>query len=308
MADTATAPAAPSVANQEGAADGQPMRGAHGPNGVSESSNWQGLFQDESLKTSKSLARYKSLDDFGKAYTELETAFRTKSYDAVPGEDATAEAKAAFFKRLPGYPESALKYQKQALDVPAEAGSFDQAQVSSFLAGAHAKGLTNEQVGYVLGFYESFIGNQVQAHRDAAAGQINDAYTSLKERWGAQTDMNLLVADEYLRRTYGEDASWFSTVMQRQDGKAVPLRNVPEFIDMAFQLGRVHGHDKFVVGDGQGGAKSAEQSLAAIAEARAKYSKGELTSEAFNEIMQREGPNAYSQAPPRVGPPAVGTP
>jgi hypothetical protein len=275
--------------------------------GSPQSSGWQALFQDEALKTSKSLARYKSLDDAGRAYLELETQYRTKAYEAIPGEDATPEARTAFFKKLPGYPESADKYSKRGLDIPAEAGSFDEAAVSSFLQGAHAKGLTNDQVGYVLSFYESFIGNQVQGHRDAASAQINEAYGALKERWGAQTDLNLLIGDEFLRRTYGEDAGWFETLVQRQDGKAVPLRNVPEFIDMAFQLGRLHGHDKFVVGNGAGGAKTPEQSQQAISEARARYSRRDIGEAELTAIIEREGPNAYREGQ-RIGNPAAGAP
>jgi hypothetical protein len=297
--------ATPSVANQEGAAASQPGEGSPGQG---QSTGWQNLFQGDELKSSKSLARYKTLDDFGKAYTELETAFRTKAYEAIPGDDAPPEARTAFFKKLPGYPESADKYAKRGLDIPAEAGSFDEAAVSSFLQGAHAKGLTNEQVGYVLGFYESFIGQQVQGHRDAAAAQINEAYGALKDRWGAQTDLHLMIGDEFLRRTYGEDAAWFETLVQRKDGKAVPLRNVPEFIDMAFQLGRLHGHDKFVVGNGAGGAKTPEQSLHAIAEARARYSRKDMTEGELNAIIEREGPNAYRDGVQRMGPAAAGAP
>jgi hypothetical protein len=292
MADAAVA-APDAGANQPGAADPQP---AGGPaEGGAQPSSWQGLFQAEDLKTNKSLGRYKSLDDFGKAYTELERSFRAKEYESVPGDDATPEARAAFFKKLPGYPESAQKYTKTGLDIPAEAGSFDQAQLAAFNEVAHAEGLTNRQQAAVLGFYERFIGAQVQAHRDAQTSQINDAYGALKERWGAQTDLNLLVADEFLRRTYGEDASWFETLVQRKDGKAAPLRNVPEFVDMAFQLGRLHGHDKFVVGDGQGGAKTPQQSLQAINDARARLARKEITAEAFTATLEREGPNAYSQ-------------
>lgn len=282
--DAAGSPA-PGTGEAAGTAETVPETNSQG-----QSSGWQSLFQADDLKSNKSLARYKSLDDFGKAYTTLETQYRTKAYEAIPGADATPEQRQAFFKRLPGYPESPEKYAKQGLDVPAEAGSFDSAAVQGFLQGAHAHGLTDAQAGYVLGFYEQFLGNQVQAHRDASAGQINEAYGALKERWGANTDMNLLVADEFLRRSYGEDASWFETLVQRKDGKAVPLRNVPEFIDMAHQLAKLHGHDKFVVGNGAGGVRTPEQAQQAISEARALARDGKISQSELGQIMELKAP------------------
>lgn len=250
------------------------------------------LWQDDGLRTSRSLARFKTADDLGKAYTELERKMGERPQGpALPDEHATPEAWQAFYRQLPGYPEAPDQYAVQPPELPPEAGEFQAPFVQQFLAEvAHPNGLTQSQVQAVFDFYGSFIQNSVQAQRDLDSEQINTAFDTLRQKWTANTETNLLIADEYLRRTFGDHDPWWETLITRQDGKAVPLKNLPGFIEMAFELGQRHGHDKFIIGDGSGGFLTPDVAQQRLGEARAKHLRGEISTAELTAEIERYQP------------------
>jgi hypothetical protein len=250
------------------------------------------LWQDEGLRTRDSLVRYKTVDELGKAYIELERKVGEKPQGLLPpGDDATDEQRQAFYRQLPGYPTAPDQYHVQPPELPPEAGQWQAPFVQQFLTDvAHPNGFTQGQVQAVFDFYASFIQQSVQAQRDLDSTQINDAYDTLRTRWGPNTDTNLLIADEHLRRRFGEQDPWWDTLIQRQDGKAVPLKNLPGFIEMAWELGQRHGHDKFVLGDGAGGFLTPELATQRLEEAYAKHGRKAISDAELSDAINRYQP------------------
>jgi hypothetical protein len=254
------------------------------------------LWQSDDLKGSKSLARYKSVDDLGKAYVEMERKFGERTGVAIPKDDSPPEAWTAFYQQLPGYPKDPSNYNVAPPELPPEAGGWQPEFVQTFLSDvAHKEGMTTRQVQAVFDFYAQFVQQTVQAQRDLDSTQINEAYDTLRQEWTSNTDSNILVADEYLRRTFGDADPWWETLITRKDGKAVPLKNLPGFIKMAHELGQRHGHDKFVQGDGTGGFMTPQLAEQRLSEAYAKHLRKEISDAELTRAVEHLQPIASSQ-------------
>jgi hypothetical protein len=250
------------------------------------------LWTSDELKGHQGLQKFKSVDDLGKSYVELEKKFGERNQAmAIPKDDSPPEAWQAFWQQLPGYPKEASNYNVAPPELPQEVGGWDPTFVQTFLGDvAHKHGMTTPQVQAVFDFYATYMQAVVQAQRDADSTQINDAYETLRKSWTVNTDQNLLIADEYLRRTFGDADPWWETVITRKDGKSVPLKNIPGFITMAFELGQRHGHDKFVLGDGAGGFLTAEVAQQRLDEQYEKRRKGEITDVELRAAIERYQP------------------
>lgn len=255
------------------------------------------LWQSDDLKGSKSLERYKSVDDLGKAYVEMERKMGEMTQaTAIPKGDAPPEAWQAFWQQLPGYPKTPDAYNVAPPELPPEAGSWDPGFVQQFLGDvAHKQGMTTGQVQAVFDFYAQYMQAVVQAQRDLDATQIHDGYEALRKDWTVNTDANLKRAETYLERTFGTDDPWWETIIKRQDGKTIPLKNIPGFIKMSHQLYRLTMPDELVLGDGSDGYVSADGAQARLDEAYAKHLRKEITTDELNAAIRTYQPIASSR-------------
>ena len=246
-------------------------------------------FGDTTLQQSASLQRYKSADDLGKAYLSLEQKLGQRPLE-VPGSEAAPEAWQAFWKQLPGYPETDDKYQAQLPQLP-EGLEVDPALFTGFRKGAHAKGMTDAQLKYVLDFYgEHLVAAPYlkQVQQQEAEGQAT--MRALTQKYGSTASQTVLAtAREYIRREYGEDGAFLGTLVTK-DGEARALGNIPEFIEMAYRLGLSKGYNQYVQGDGSGGLLSLGGAEAELKQAEQRYLKKELTAQEYNAAVARLQP------------------
>lgn len=246
-------------------------------------------FSEPTLQQSASLQRYKSADELGKAYLSLEQKLGTRPLE-IPGTDAAPEAWQAFWKQLPDYPESDDKYQAQLPQLPAGL-EVDPELFKGFRKGAHAKGMTDAQLKYVLDFYgEHLVAAPYlkQQQQQEAEGQAT--MRALTQKYGSTASQTVLAtAREYIRREYGEDGAFLGTLVTK-DGEARALGNIPEFIEMAYRLGLAKGYNQYVQGDGSGGLLSLGGAEAELKRAEEQYLKKEITDREYNAAVQRLQP------------------
>jgi hypothetical protein len=135
----------------------------------------------ENPEYSKGLAGFEKLDDFTKSYFEL-----AKKSD-IPGDKATPEEVAAFWKKL-GYPEKPENYA-----VAKEQGA------ETFIASAHAARLTDEQA---LALWKNISENQARqlaAAQQAQAKELAATDAALQKEYGDRYNIAL----EYFNRGVG---------------------------------------------------------------------------------------------------------
>lgn len=246
-------------------------------------------FADATLQQSASLQRYQSADDLGKAYLSLEQKLGQRPVE-IPGEQAAPEAWQAFWKQLPGYPESDDKYTSQLPQLP-QGLEVDPELFKSFRKGAHAQGLTDKQLQYVLGFYGEHLVAQPylqQQQQQEAEGQAT--MRALTQKYGTTASQTVLAtAREYIRREYGEESAFLNTLVTK-DGEARALGNIPEFIEMAYRLGLSKGYNQYVQGDGSGGLLSLGGAEAELRRAEEQYLKKEISDRDYNAAVHRLQP------------------
>jgi hypothetical protein len=136
----------------------------------------------ENPEYSKGLAGFEKLDDFTKSYFEL-----TKKSD-IPGDKATPEEKAAFWKKL-GYPEKPENYA-----VAKEQGA------ETFVAAAHAARLTDEQAQALWKNVSDGQARQIQTLRENQARELAATDAALKTEYGDRYE----TAVELMRRGMGD--------------------------------------------------------------------------------------------------------
>lgn len=246
-------------------------------------------FSDSTLAQSQSLQRYKSTDDLGKAYLELERKIGTRPLD-IPGEQADDAAWQTFWKQIPGYPERDDQYAATVPQLP-EGMGIDPELMQSFKKGAHARGLTNKQLEYVMGFYgehlvtKPFMDSQrkLQEQGQMTLKRLSDRYGSM----GAQSV--LATAREYIRRTYGDDSDFLDAVISK-NGSAMALGNTAEIIEAFYELGMSRGYNQYVQGDGGGGLLSPAQAEQQLQTAAQQLQRKEISPQEYNAKVQQLQP------------------
>ena len=252
---------------------------------------WYTNLADEALRENPALTRYKSVDDFAKGHLELEKTLGERTGITPPGDDATPEQMAEFYKQLPGYPESHDKYEVEPPAAP-EGMGIGEADFGSFLQTMHQSGATKQTVDAAVRWFESYnagLIDQLEKADDAAA---NSATEALKAEWGANYDYRMNVALEGLAREYG-DLSWADAIISTgQDGQKNLMGNHPQFLKMAYELAVMKGHDRYVVG-GRGGPASIQEAQERLSQGRRDLSAGTITESDFNRLQEQLGPLVY---------------
>jgi predicted secreted protein len=135
----------------------------------------------ENPEYSKGLSGFEKLDDLAKSYFELQ-----KKSD-IPGEKATPEEKAAFWKKL-GHPEKPENYA-----VAKQKGS------ETFATAAHAAHLTDEQATALWQTVSEGTTRQAQAAQQAQLQELAATDAALQKEFGDKYD----TAVEFMKRGMG---------------------------------------------------------------------------------------------------------
>lgn len=246
-------------------------------------------FSDPALQGHPSLGRYRTLDDLGKAHIELEKKLGTRSLD-IPAQDAPPDSWQAYWKQNPDYPPSDEAYTTPTQQLP-QGLELDQELVKTFKKGAHARGITNKQLEYVMGFYgENLVTKPyLESQQDLERG-AEETMRVLRTRYGGSgSEAVMATAREYIRREFGDEAAFLGTIITK-DGQSRPLGNIPEFIHMAYQLGLSKGYNQYVQGDGAGGLLSVEQAEQQLKTVQQQLLRKEITPQEYNAQMARLQP------------------
>jgi len=253
---------------------------------------WTHQLANADLHANPALTRYNDLDAFVTGHLELDKSQGGKV--SYPGEEATSEDWQAFYKAVPGFPETSAGYNVAAPEMPESVRMTDQ-EMNSALDGFHALGLTSAQVQGTLGLLANANTMRFQGQQADDQTHIDTAYDDLSKLpgWGPHTDRNLAIANEGLRREFGDNQAWLNTLVRvGEDGKVQPLRNIPQFIQMAHQFGMMKGHGRFVPGGVN--AQSGEAAKAAISQAHTDRRAGKISDQQLNEVISQHGPLAYA--------------
>jgi len=220
------------VDNQEELTDNQPAQDDEGADTTTTEATdpvgrWKGDVQ---------LSKFKSLTDLEKAYKNLETKLGANSV-TVPGETATDEEWASFFKRI-GKPETPDGYELPRGNAPEEG-------LANFVKMCHEAGLTKRQAQKLWQTTTTKANEAVRAQQEHGTSQIAQWKKQVLAK--AETDSTYLPT----ARRGAKHAETFHKLMKENR-----LSNHPDVINLFYTIGKLTGEDSIVNGERRGTAKA----------------------------------------------------
>lgn len=161
---------------------------------------WTDSLSDE-LRGAIEPKNWASADDAISAYLDLEKKIGADTI-SVPGDDASDEQRAAFYKAL-GRPDAAADYQLAAPEGATLAPETD----AWWRETAHKHGLSQKQAEGLMADYYGFEKGQKETGAEVIAGEKKAAITALRADWGDQYDANIELGNLAVREVYGEGAA-----------------------------------------------------------------------------------------------------
>ena len=154
------------------------------------------------------LARFKTQNDLGKSYLELERKIGASV--VLPGKDASTEEKDAFYKRL-GRPDSQNGYELDPVFLP-DGVTRDEKSENTFKAIAFELGLTRDQARKLNKFAVDQTIAAMQAGRQAMEQKKREGSETLRKEYGLDYDKKLSLVGMVNNRFGGED--WIRYINQ----------------------------------------------------------------------------------------------
>lgn len=147
---------------------------------------WQDKLPDDFADDRAMLGRYTDLKSFVKAFKDNMTAARAKSEGLVkvPGQDATDEDRAAYYKAI-GVPDDPKGYGIKAPEKLPDGVKWDDSLSEKFAGIAHQAGLTPSQVAKLTEWQVAQVAEQVGATRESAAQAMEAEKKELNRTFGA---------------------------------------------------------------------------------------------------------------------------
>lgn len=141
-------------------------------------------------------------DDFGSFMQDVSKAFDSKDGVKVPGEDASEEDVAEFFKQL-GRPESTDEYELTG-DLP-ESVTRDEELESWFKETALEANLTQAQAKKLFDKWNERVQNSQTQSQEQIKERQQKVMDQLKEEWGAKSETNLQQAQKMAKALGGDE-------------------------------------------------------------------------------------------------------
>lgn len=269
---------------------------------ISDGGNhWLDAFQlppeeRQSFIDNPALSRYTNGVEFIRGALEREKLIGQKQGIEPLGEDASPEDRQAWYRNLPGHPNTANDYGIEPPTAPDGAPvAFNQEIFQGFLELAHTHGIPGQAVDAIVRYFETAQANDWQQTVQADQAAESEARQALQSLWGPLTDQNLTIALESARREFGGLEWMDGLVTTDSQGVQKLIGNAPEFAKVLYEWGVAKGHDRFVAGNGSG-VTNVQQATAQLNQARQQYSRGELTPEQYTKIEQQLAPIVYHAA------------
>jgi len=146
---------------------------------------WATGLQDGDNRAFVEKKQWKSIDDALKSHRDLEKLLGNSV--RIPAEDASAEEKAAFLKKM-GVPEKpeGYEFKLDTATVPQDF-PYDDQSAAKFRSWAHEAGATPAQARL---FHDKFVAEQVdlfKSAKEATAKQEEAAHRAIVSKWGEPT-------------------------------------------------------------------------------------------------------------------------
>jgi hypothetical protein len=207
-----------------------------------EGLKFDGMSEEERTK----LARFKTQNDLGKSYLELERKLGASV--VLPGKNAKQEDWDAFYKRL-GRPDSPDGYELQSV-VTEEGVKLDDVGDVEFRKQAHELGLTKNQAETLHKWWINAIIGQTEKVKELARQKKREASDDLRKEYGLDYDKKLALIG-LVNRKFGSDG-WIP-YLNRGPG------NDPEFLRFLIKIGEAISEETLVQGRVQSGATVEER-------------------------------------------------
>lgn len=150
------------------------------------------------------LARFKSHNDLGKSYLELERKIGASV--VLPGKDASTEEKDAFYKRL-GRPDSQNGYELDPVFLP-DGVTKDEVSEGKFKAIAFELGLTKDQARKLNKFAKDQAIEMIQQGRQQMAKVKQEGSDALRKEHGLDYDKKLALVGLVNTRFGDTEGNW----------------------------------------------------------------------------------------------------
>lgn len=209
---------------------------------------WTATLTDESLRSHQGLAKFKDVDSLAKSYIELDK-LRNERTGVKPLTAESTPEEIAAYRTAMGIPEKADGYEVGELAFPEDA-TPTQEQMGAFRSLAHTLHLTPAQVQGILQWYSQDVSQQWNSLQEARAGEVRTHMDTLTKKYGAQAPQLVQMAQEYVRRRYGQAGL---DAFEAGPGQTSALGNHPIVLEMLIESARLTGHDKFIMADAAGG-------------------------------------------------------
>lgn len=175
---------------------------------------------------------------------QLQVPDKFKNEDGSINTDALLKSYLHAEKRLgagdapPKDPEEYKLESELSFEVDAE-------RMKSFKKGAHAVGINNKQINYILQSLDSIITEGQQVTQQSEAKAVAEADKFLKEQWQDEYGGNL----EHARKAFDYFKGLLPPQMQeRLMAERNKLGNMPGFLALAAAIGKELGEDKQPIG------------------------------------------------------------
>jgi hypothetical protein len=248
----------------------------------------------EAYRRNAAVTRFKSAEAFiDNSLSREQLLGRTVQ---PPAEEASTEDRVKFYQKLPGMPKDAQSYTIDPLSVPEGARTVFQS--AHLLDVMFNNGVPPHAADAILRHIEQQEVATWDKTREADQQAEQAAMQALERLWGKGfVERNLLVGLEGLKREFGE-VEWLGSLTTKDaEGKERLLENTPQFAQMAYNLARFQGHDRFVPG-GAGMPETVERARQELTEARTARQAGTMSDADYNAVHTRLAPIVYSASDP----------
>jgi uncharacterized protein YjgD (DUF1641 family) len=200
---------------------------------------WYDSFSDETLRKDESIKKYKSFDEFGKAFKEKDSMIGRKGV-ILPKETDPNDIN-RFYNDL-GRPKESSEYKNPEIQVEdALKGFYSEDRLNNFKQIAHKHGLTQKQYE---GIAKEFTENQLNEVRNIVSSEnkkIEESTRALMNEWLVDYDANTKQAEMALR-------SFAKGISQE---KIDALLSDPDIKKLGFNIAKSVSEDSYRKGDGR---------------------------------------------------------
>jgi len=200
---------------------------------------WHDSFTDEKLKTDESIKKYKTLDEFGKAYKEKDSMIGRKGV-ILPNEKDPKDID-RFLNEL-GRPPEASKYANPEIKIEDEFKQFySEERINNFKNVAHKYGLTQKQFEGLTKEYTEQQLAEIKGIVHEENKRLEESTKGLMNEWLMDYEANSKQAELALK-SYAKDIP--------QD-KIDAIMKDPDVKRIFFNVAQSVSEDRFRQGGGQ---------------------------------------------------------